>query len=252
MSVVQTLWVVWQSPKNRLFYHIGTLSYYNDEYEFRYVFGKDDHLKLNDAIKNGYMLNPAFPDSDKVYKSKRLFAAFNRRLPSPNRADFIEILDDLGLDYNCTKMELLEATRGRLANDTYSFERPLRVEKEDGKVHTSFYIHGMSHRNLPEDWPTWLNEGHQVKLMREPNNIVDSNAVAICTSTGYHIGYVPSFYARAVAPLMDNGSTPIVKVQSMNPESTSHWWVKVSFECTIPITKDNKGFNYEAWLELAS
>jgi hypothetical protein len=46
----------------------------------------------------------------------------HHRLPSPNRADFTENLKDLGLDENCTKMELLEVTRGRLANDTYSFE----------------------------------------------------------------------------------------------------------------------------------
>lgn len=42
------------------------------------------------------------------------------------------ILNDLGLNEESSKMEILRATRGRLAADTYSFEQPLRREK-DGK-----------------------------------------------------------------------------------------------------------------------
>ncbi|MDF0727152.1 HIRAN domain-containing protein [Cytobacillus sp. S13-E01] len=251
MSIVQTLWVVWQSPTNRLFYHVGTLSFFNAHYEFRYVKGNNDHLKLNDAIRNGYILSPAFPDPDKVYKSDQLFPAFNRRLPTPNRADFAEILKDLGLNEECTKMELLEETRGRLANDTYSFERPLRVEKDE-KVHTSFYIHGMRHRELPSEWPTWLNVDSEVVLKRESDHSVDPNAVAIHTLSGKHIGYVPGFYANGVSALLDNGAIPLVKVKSINADSTPHWWVKVSFESDIPVPKEEIGYDFEAIIEIAS
>jgi hypothetical protein len=251
MSTIQSLWVVWQNPKNRLFYHIGTLSSFDNHYEFRYVSGDKGHLKLNDAIDNGYMLNPAFPDPDKVYKSDELFPAFNRRLPSSNRADFHEILLDLGLDKSCTKMELLQETRGRLANDTYSFEQPLKVRKDE-KVHSSFYIHGMRHRNLPDEWPNWIQVGEKVILKREANHHVDPNAVAIYSKNGKHIGYVPGFYATGVAGLLDNGADPNVIVQSVNPDSTPHWWVKLNFESEIPIPKEDIGKYFEAIIELAS
>ena len=155
MSNVHTLLVVWQNKNNSLYYHIGTLSHYNDQYEFVYTHSGLGGRKLGDAIENGYMYHPSFPKPDKVYRSKTLFPAFDRRLPSTDRSDFKAILSDLGLDENSTKMELLQQTRGRLANDTYSFEQPLRREK-DGKLHSSFFVHGMRHRNLPDQWNLWL------------------------------------------------------------------------------------------------
>lgn len=37
MSDTQTLFVVWQDEDSRLYYHVGTLSYYNGYYEFTYT-----------------------------------------------------------------------------------------------------------------------------------------------------------------------------------------------------------------------
>ncbi|MDG5788869.1 hypothetical protein QA612_15465 [Evansella sp. AB-P1] len=64
----------------------------------------DELMMINDAQSNGYMLHPAFPDPNKKYLSKELFPAFNRRLPSPDRQDFFEIVKDLGLKINCSKI----------------------------------------------------------------------------------------------------------------------------------------------------
>lgn len=83
------------------------------------------------------MIPPAFPEIDKAYRSKKLFPAFDRRIPSSDRHDFDAIIKDLGLDQEASKMEILRATRGRLAADTYSFEQPIRRE-EDGKLRSSF------------------------------------------------------------------------------------------------------------------
>jgi hypothetical protein len=250
MSNVHSLWVVWQNPKSRSYYHIGTLSYFDDHYEFSYTNDQNGDWKLHDALKNGYMLHPAFPDPNKIYKSKELFAAFDRRLPSPDRSDFEEILKDLGLNENYTKMELLEATRGRLANDTYSFERPLRVEA-DGKVHTSFFIHGMRYQNLPKEWPQWLQINRTVKLKQEPENLVDPNAVAIYTHDGNKLGYVPGFYTKGVFALLENGAEPYVRVCYINEKSTPHWWVKVKFESEIPSIEEQMSNELQSVVEVA-
>lgn len=237
MSKVQTLLVVWQDESSRLYYHIGTLSYYDEQYEFAYTSAQTGQRKLGDALAHGYMIHPAFPKTDKVYRSKTLFPAFDRRIPSADRSDFLAILSDLGLNENATKMDILRETRGRLASDTYSFEQPLRLD-EDGKLRSSFFIHGMRHQNLPDGWESWITKHSQLKLMQERTNDYDPNAVAIYTRGGNRLGYVPIFYSQAVFSLIENGSSPVVRVSYLNEKSHPHWWVKVNFECEIPLEQD--------------
>src|SRR5690625_7911143 len=82
-----------------------------------------------------------------IYHSKILFPTFECRIPSHDRLDFEDILYDLDLDKDASKMAILQATRGRLANDSYSFEQPLRKEKDE-KLHSSFFIYCMRYNNL--------------------------------------------------------------------------------------------------------
>lgn len=129
------------------------------------------------------MIHPAFPDTTKVYRSKKLFPAFDRRIPSIDRKDFPEILADLGLDKNASKMELLRTTRGRLASDTYSFEQPLRLD-EHNMLGSSFFVHGMRYQNLPHEWPSWIQIHSELNLVQESENKYDPHAVAIYTKGG--------------------------------------------------------------------
>lgn len=237
MNKVKTLIVVWQDEDSRLYYHIGTLSHYNDHYEFEYTSTKLGNRKLGDAIEHGYMIHPAFPYTNKIYYSKTLFPAFDRRIPSSDRDDYYAILADLGLNENASKMDILQATRGRLASDTYSFEQPLRLE-EDGKIHSSFFIHGMRHQNLPIEWSSWIKEYSQLKLVQEPTNIYDSYAVAIYTENEKKLGYIPNFYSQAIFSLIENGALPLVYVTYLNEKSHPHWWVKVKFECTVSLEQE--------------
>lgn len=233
MSNVHTLLVVWQNSISRLYYHIGTLSHYDDHYEFSYTHSQPGKGKLGDALNNGYMYHPAFPISNKVYRSKNLFPAFDRRLPSTDRLDFKAILSDLGLTENSTRMELLQQTRGRLTTDTYSFEQPLRLG-EGNKLYSSFFVHGMRHRNLPNDWHTWFKENQSLKLAQEPTNPYDPHAVGIYTHSGTHIGYVPNFYSTAIFSLLEASAEPSVTVEYINEKSNPHWWLKVNYESEVP------------------
>ena len=51
-----------------------------------------------------------------------------------------------------------------------------------------------------------------LKLIPEPTNDNDPNAVGIYTQSGKHLGYVPNFYTKAVFSLLKNGATPSVRV----------------------------------------
>lgn len=246
MTEVQTLLVVWQNEIQRLYYHIGTLSYYDGCYEFSYT--NRGKRKLKEALQNGYMLHPAFPEKDKIYKSKILFPAFDHRLPSPDRLDFKAILSDLGLDENAGKMEILRQTRGRLANDSYSFEQPLRMDN-DGKLHSSFFIHGMRHQKLPGNWASYINLKEKLILKQEPSNKHDPNAIAVYSDSGIKLGYVPAFYSKAIYSLIENGASPNATVIYINEKSTPHWWLKVDFESDVPSLKDESSHELELMMQ---
>ncbi|WP_391206600.1 HIRAN domain-containing protein [Psychrobacillus sp. L4] len=232
MTEHKSLWVVWQNVDTRLYYHIGTLSYFDEHYEFTYTFTGEGPQKVRDALENGYMLHPSFPILDKTYVSSKLFPAFDRRLPSEIRSDFGHILDELHLTESSSKMDLLEQTRGKLANDTYSFEKPLRIE--NAKLMTSFFIHGMRHqKDLPENWYAILRSFNTIELKPEPNNEVDANAIAIYTELGIKLGFIPRFYATGLSALLAMGIQPIIKVNYINEQSNSDWWVKVDFESDV-------------------
>lgn len=233
MNNVETLLVVWQDEVSRSYYHIGTLSYYNGLYNFSYT-SMDDKKGLGEALKNGYMIHPTFPDITKPYYSKKLFSAFDRRIPSSDRKDFHEILKDLGLDENASKMAILRATRGRLAGDTYSFEQPLNLGN-DHHLRSNFFIHGMRHQELPDDWSTWIEGQNSLELVQEPENEVDPFAVAIYTKDGKRIGYIPTFYSNDIFSLIEKGLSPTLRVVYLNEKSHPHWWIQVEFDCKIPV-----------------
>ncbi len=50
-----------------------------------------------------------------------------------------------------------------------------------------------------------LQSGQKLKLLREPNNPHDSKAIAVFTSNGHKLGYVPRTHNPLPADLMDNG-----------------------------------------------
>jgi hypothetical protein len=66
--------------------------------------------------------------------------------------------------------------------------------------------------------PTLLSDiqlGMQVRLVREPDNPVDSNAIQIVLENGDVAGYMPRSEAEEVAPVLDTGYTyeaTIVKI----------------------------------------
>lgn len=228
----QSLWLVWQNSVTRLNYHVATLSYVDNQYEFSYTWKSEGGQKVRDALENGYMLHPSFPELKKTYVASKMFAAFDRRLPSDIRTDYGQILEELHLTKQSTKMELLEQTRGKLSNDSYSFEKPLKLI--NGKLVTAFFINGMRHqKNLPPNWKEILETTNIIKLKLEPENLVDQNAVAVYTGMNIKLGFVPRFYATAITALIKRGLKPNLKVNYINEDATPDWWLKVDFESEI-------------------
>lgn len=228
--MIQQLLVVWQHKISRLYYHIGQLTYNGEFYTFSYT--NEGKGKLQDALANGYMIHPAFLNTNRIYQSETLFAAFDRRIPSPERADYVAILQDLGLPPNASKMAILSETRGKLANDTYSFEHPIIYNEATNQITGHFFVNGMRYYTTPDELAK-LSPLTNLLAMRDDQNQVDDNAVYVCTTTGKKLGYVPRFYTEAIASLVQRNLQPLFTIANINPKSHAHWWLKVTITCTL-------------------
>ncbi|WHZ32737.1 HIRAN domain-containing protein [Desemzia incerta] len=250
MNNHQSLWLVWQNPITRLNYHVATLSYTDNKYEFSYTWKSESGQKVKDALENGYMLHPSFPELQKNYVSNKLFAAFDRRLPSDIRKDYNQILEELNLNTRSTQMELLEQTRGKLSNDSYSFEKPLKLI--DDKLKTSFFVNGMRYQqNLPSNWKEIIETTNIITLKLEPENPVDNNAVAVYAGMGIKLGFVPRFYSTAIYALIKRGLNPVLKIDYINDTATPDWWLKVNFESKVDMISSKELKNIDPLFEYA-
>ncbi|MBU5343676.1 HIRAN domain-containing protein [Caldifermentibacillus hisashii] len=227
--MIKSLLVTWKDTKSNLYYHVGTLNYDGEKYLFVYTIQSNSHRKVKEALQNGYRPHPAFPDLHKEYISNKLFSAFDRRIPSHDRVDYDEVLKSLGLPKDADRMDILRETRGMISGDHYSFEEPLRLF-HDNHFETNFYINGMRHQSLGEDWSTMVKPGDTLNAVPEKNNVADPYAVRIETVSGKCLGYIPGIYAQAVSALINNKMQLQLTVINTQPEKAPQWWVRVSLK----------------------
>ncbi len=76
--------------------------------------------------------------------------------------------------------------------------------------------------------------GDSLKLVREPRNKFDKNAVKVLTEDGKQIGYLNKHVAAEIAPRLDKGS----QVDCVITDLTGGGWIfKKARGCNIKITK---------------
>ena len=78
------------------------------------------------------------------------------------------------------------------------------------------------------NWITKLSPGQQLRVVREPNNQYDGNAIAVHV---YHqaLGYLPRGFAAEVAPLMDAGCKLVAR-KSRDPRFAQSGVLVVEWE----------------------
>lgn len=228
----KSLLLIWQDKKSRLFFHIGTLSYDGYLYQFEYTHEITENRSVNDAMNYGYQLLPTFPDLKEKYKSERLFPSFARRIPSANRNDYEDILQELNLPSNADEMDLLRATRGMMGQNPYTFTEPLQLTKNN-LLTSNFYIHGMRYGQVSSKMINELKIGEQLILERDYKNPIDRNAVKILTKDRVHLGYVPGIFAKAVSVLLDRNVKMKLVIQNLKPDYSPQWWVYVSYQSRL-------------------
>lgn len=232
-SHVYELWLIWQNPHSRQRYHVGTLAHKENEYSFTYAL--NGPRTLADALADGYRPHLAFPDTHKTYCSRTLFAAFSRGLPDANRPDFTRILNRVGLSPDHTHMDLLRATGGRLATDTYEFVAPVTLH--NGRIEIDFTVAGWRYYDSETvSGKLRLNTPLQVKL--ELVNQFDDNAVLVLYESSAKLGYVPAYYSWAVAELLKAHNGVQVSVYQFDLESDPDNPLQVVLSSVVANTPD--------------
>lgn len=83
-----------------------------------------------------------------------------------------------------------------------------------------FEVAGVAYRTTAQ-FLYRVDELDELKLVREPDNSADSNAIRVHVvkdDRDYHIGYVPATVARALAPMMDAGMPLAATVDICAPQ----------------------------------
>lgn len=190
------LWLVWKDPDTRQRYVVGRL-WYDGKYRFQYFESISSNNISNCGVdlaeRLGFKRLEPFQDVY-VYSNDVLFQIFNKRLPDRTRIDFSAIVKEYNLTPDCTPMELLEATGGRLAIDTLEFVTPFSCQ-ESGEFEIDFFIAGWRHYN-GESVFTKLRQKTKLKLVLEPENKYDPFAIKILGPEDVMLGYVPVYYSR--------------------------------------------------------
>lgn len=91
-----------------------------------------------------------------------------------------------------------------------------------------------------------LNTGDELKIVREPKNPYDANAIAVCTTKGETCGYIPAKMARWISPVLDAG---VIRVKDARVEWATDWGREnfAQLEITIFFSIDNTRYAVVAW-----
>ena len=103
---------------------------------------------------------------------------------------------------------------------------------EPGKLYDQFYIAGFQYHEGALALSK-LKPGKKLKLVAEPDNPYDPNAVRI-ERKGVHLGYVPRARNAFLAQLLHFGHTGVVecRVMQVNPQATPREQVYVGLYVT--------------------
>lgn len=185
------LYLIWKDPISRRNFSVGKLEK-NESFLFSYL----EEAEL--AKKHGWEYLKSFPEN-KLYKSDKMFQIFSSRLPDKKRRDIDAILRKYQLD-EYDEFELLKQSGARLPIDNYEFIVP--ILEENGSMDISFSVMGVRYyigcKGKDCKLARNVNVDEKLKLIPEPDNKYDANAVMIKNKENELLGYVPRYYSEKI------------------------------------------------------
>ena len=165
------------------------------------------------------------------YRSSELFPTFSNRVIAPNRPDFKDYLQAIGLTESVDPIEILAANGGHRATDTFEVF-PKLLKDTDGSFACRFFLHGWRHvSQAAQNQIASLQPGDRLNVALELTNPVDTLAVQIQTTDYYMIGWAPRYLASdltmAMAEKTGEFSASVVRVNPMPAPSSQRVLVEM-------------------------
>lgn len=174
-----------QDPETRAYRVIGRLDRIGGNYLFCYA--------ESVAIDPDGPLLPGFPERERRYESRNLFATFANRVMTPRRDSYRHHLQMLGLaeTESPEPFEVLARTWGSRATDLIQLLPIPRVDAT-GALTTRFLVHGGRYVDPQAEHLRRVRIGERLGLLPEPSNPQDPSAVLVLEQdTGGPLGYIP-------------------------------------------------------------
>lgn len=198
------LYIAWQAHDSRRWHSIGVLRHQpGTGYEFGYIRGA-----YSARDKDGFTGISSFPDFEEVYRSEQLFAFFSNRILSSSRAEYAELIEQVGLQPLGDKQSpeyvfnFLRRTQGWRATDSFEIFAP--VDTAGSEYCWEFFTRGLSH--TPDEirlrWTTHEPQG-VLQIATIKNNPHDPDALIILDQEQASLGYVPRNYSATIRAIIE-------------------------------------------------
>lgn len=186
---MKSLYLAWQDQETRRWLPVGCLTCNERLYKFYYTKGAE--------VSNNFLPFGRMTDLKAVYESNELFPLFANRLLTPNRPEYKEFIDWLGLSDSIVDpfvvLALTGGIRGTDNLEVFPCPKPM-----NGRYEIKFFNHGL--RYAPEVAVERVNKlvhGDKLFLMHDLQNSFDSFALALRTDDpATIIGYCPRYFVK--------------------------------------------------------
>jgi hypothetical protein len=219
--------VTWRNPIKRRTSRVAELSYDSVDYRFKYLPGAQ--------TVDGFRPFIAFPEVNREYQSRRLWAFFALRTMDPHRPDYLRYLSWLGLESGMDLLDVLSRSGGERKGDSVQLvERP--VITPNGHTSSVFLARGAryateQHRSAPS--VDALQVGDRLGIRTDTGNPVNPRALYLTDRLGTPFAWVPDLLIRYVEALVSEGGELRV-LRNNGLECPWHLRVLVSAHGSLP------------------
>ncbi len=198
-KIQKTLFLAWQykTREDRPWFPLGRLDIEPSLYRFRYTGGA---VRAQQELNYPPILS--FPQLHRDYRSSVLFYLFQNRVMKPNRPDFADHVQRLGLPESADDFHMLSVSGGYRVTDDYEVF-PKLVKADDGSFVCRFFLHGWRYTSLPaQERLNALKPREELYIALELANPVTGLAVQLQTMDYHMIGWTPRYIVSEMARAM--------------------------------------------------
>lgn len=216
---LRRLGVAWRRGSNpAVISPVGILCSDGGEYSFRYLRTVEGLVDFRPLL--------GFPDVRATYRSTKLFPFFAQRVMDRRRPDFPEYLAQLHLPPTASEFDVLARSGGKRKGDTVQVAEEPEVGPE-GDVQYDFLLRGARYAPSVDEDPAGraldrLQTSDLLRLVPEPTNPVNPDALLVLSADGHRVGWVPDLLVYFAAEASQAPGSSLRVLQTNGPDAPLH------------------------------